>query len=345
MTEINPPAFLQNRTDHSAAIDRGAFSALAESCVLTSSDFSVSQRAAGANMSVDVNNGGTAFIEGTEATNQGYYSCLGDASAVNLTIGASSPSLSRIDIVVAQVEDSFYSGSTDAWSLAVVAGTPASSPVAPSAPDNSIVLAEVLIGVSVTSIVDANITDKRVIAHGGLYSGPYSCTSTTRPDNPWYGMHIIETDTDKEYVWKNAWEFMPSAVSAGYLLTQTGEVSPTSDLTLTTSETDVSGASINFTTTRANAKYEAILCCEFHVQTTSAGNTASGKIYVDGSSAGNPAFLNLDSITRLMSVAVARGTLASTGSHTFKIRGYKVSSGGSALIRSYSTLAVKIWED
>jgi len=44
----------------------------------------------------------------------------------------------------------------------VVTGTAAASPVAPATPANSIALAQVLVGTSVTSILNANITDVRV---------------------------------------------------------------------------------------------------------------------------------------------------------------------------------------
>lgn len=112
------------------------------------------------NMSVNVA-AGEALVNGTQnTTSQGAYHCLNDAT-VNLTIAASDPTNPRIDIVVAQVQDAAYSGGTNAWSLAVVTGTPAPSPSPPATPNNAIVLAQVAVAANATSITSGNITDTR----------------------------------------------------------------------------------------------------------------------------------------------------------------------------------------
>jgi hypothetical protein len=194
------------------------------------------------NMSVNVGSGITT-VRGTESNTQGSYYCFNNAT-VNLAIGASDPSLNRIDIVVAKVQDAFYSGGTNAWSLAVVAGTPAASPSAPTAPNNALILAQVAINAGVSSITNANITDKRTFmsAVGGTYLmsstnrpsgsglayegllgyeldtdrvmkyngtnwhnvGIHVCTSSTRPAGPFAGMEIYETDTNLKYFWNGS---------------------------------------------------------------------------------------------------------------------------------------------
>jgi hypothetical protein len=60
------------------------------------------------------------------------------------------------------VRDAFYSGANNDVIFQVIAGTPASSPVVPTLPDNSISLAEVLVGAAVTQINSGDITDTRV---------------------------------------------------------------------------------------------------------------------------------------------------------------------------------------
>src|SRR5882757_7310871 len=81
------------------------------------------------NMSVNVG-AGVAFIEGTEGANQGMY-VVRASTVTNLTIStAPGAGLNRIDLIVAKVQDSVYSGATDSWSLAVVTGTAAASPAA-----------------------------------------------------------------------------------------------------------------------------------------------------------------------------------------------------------------------
>ena len=103
---------------------------------------------------------GERSLAGTETSTQGTY--YGTANTTtNLAITAAPGSNSRIDIVVAQVEDTFYSGATDAFSLAVVDGVVDASPVAPATPDNAIKLAEITVTNGDSSVVNANISDTR----------------------------------------------------------------------------------------------------------------------------------------------------------------------------------------
>ena len=164
MAELQDPAYLQEGCI-TAQGDRQVLASMVctEGVALGSSaggDLEVTQRAAGANMSVDVASG-NAFIQGTDAAWQGMYHVSNDA-AENLTITAADPTDDRIDLIVATVRDSTYAGANDDWLLQVVTGTPSPAPAPPSLPDNSLVLAEVLVGAGVTSIVDADITDERV---------------------------------------------------------------------------------------------------------------------------------------------------------------------------------------
>ena len=167
MTEQNPATFIQGGTHPAEGLRRMTASLLKDGeGVVGVSDLVVSERASGANMSVDVA-AGRIWIKGTEATFQGTYHAENRAT-VNLTIGTSDATHPRIDLVVAKVEDASYSGATNAWSLAVVEGTPAASPSAPAAPANSFTLAQVSVAALASSVVDANITDTRTAY--GLFS-------------------------------------------------------------------------------------------------------------------------------------------------------------------------------
>jgi hypothetical protein len=114
------------------------------------------------NMSVDVAAGG-GFIRNTDSADGGVYHVYNDA-AVNLVVTAADPSDPRNDLVVVQVRDSEYSGSDDDVVFAVVAGTPAGSPADPAVPDNSLVLARVVVAAGVSSITDAAITNVAGVA-------------------------------------------------------------------------------------------------------------------------------------------------------------------------------------
>jgi hypothetical protein len=231
MSEVNPPGFLQNAGSvHTAEILRE------NSNVLTGGGWtSASQHARGGinpalglaysvlqngspNMSVNVGSG-HALVSGTETAKQSIYSCFNDGT-VNKTITASDPSLPRIDIVVLKVQDTFYSGVTNAWSIAVVTGVAASSPAVPAAPANSITIGQIAVGAGVTTIVNANITDTRpfLAAVGGI-TPVKSQTERDALQGNYAGMAVWRQDTtpDRLEIWDGStWsQLVPTpAVSA-----------------------------------------------------------------------------------------------------------------------------------
>jgi hypothetical protein len=146
---------------------------------------------------------GVVFVPGTEVAAQGVYFCENDAT-VNLSIAtAPGTGLNRIDLVVARVQDSFYSGGTNAWSLFVVTGTAAASPSAPTPPSNAVILAQIFVGANVTSITTGNITDTRY-PYAAALGGISVARSTARPANPSQYETIIETDTGHMNQWNGA---------------------------------------------------------------------------------------------------------------------------------------------
>lgn len=93
-------------------------------------------------------------------TGQGPYMCV-NSLLRTVALDASNPSLPRIDLIVAQVTDVAIGDGSSAVVLKAVAGTPAASPVPMSPPVGSIPLAQVLVGANVSTILLANITDRR----------------------------------------------------------------------------------------------------------------------------------------------------------------------------------------
>jgi hypothetical protein len=194
-TLINPAAgfatyALQARTDAAGADvddvtgeDLRLMASLFEAGVVGADSFRVTQRGAGANMSVDVGSGAAAsdlaVVEGTVAGQGNYVVRLGDA-VTNVPLNASNVSNPRIDQIFLVVQDDQYDSSDRVLArLAYRDGTPASSPVAPG-PDGAwdayLLLANVLVGAGVTSVTNANITDQRTgasapahaVSHGRL---------------------------------------------------------------------------------------------------------------------------------------------------------------------------------
>lgn len=157
-----PPSWLQNGT-HPADNDRLTVtnSLWGSAGVADYASMKVSQSAT-PGMSVQIS-AGHAIIPGTQVANQGFYVAYNDAAAT-VAIATADPSLPRIDRICVVVQDSFYSGANNQVIYQAVTGTPASVPVAPSAPNNALTLALVAVAAGTTSIVDANITDSRIQA-------------------------------------------------------------------------------------------------------------------------------------------------------------------------------------
>lgn len=97
---------------------------------------------------------GTGYFYGSGSNANVMYEFYSDATET-VTIGASGIQ-ARIDIICLKVD-----ASTGVASIVAVAGTPSGSPAVPATPASHYKLAEVAVGASVTSITNANITDRR----------------------------------------------------------------------------------------------------------------------------------------------------------------------------------------
>lgn len=132
-------------------------------------DFLVTQRGAGANMSVDVSVG-TALVQNASWAansnlNTKYWRVVNDAT-INAVVTANASGNPRIDIVCILIDTSATpdGDASNVASIVVTAGTPAASPSAPATPSNSYKLAEIAVANGASSITTTNLTDKRVAA-------------------------------------------------------------------------------------------------------------------------------------------------------------------------------------
>lgn len=159
MAELNPPSWLRDGC-HTAEGDRQIISAIVcQEGVSDTLDGSllVTDGAAGLQVSVAA---GHAFVQGDSVSDQGMYVVYNDAAEV-LTHSTANPTNPRIDLVIARVYDSQYTGSQDEWALEIVAGTPAASPSAPALPDSAIELARVTVLAGATTLSSSDIEDTR----------------------------------------------------------------------------------------------------------------------------------------------------------------------------------------
>ena len=159
MTLLTPPNWLQAGS-YPAQYDRLNQQALYSTTgIIGQNSLEVTPNSP-AGMSVRVASGWAAVV-GTTTTDMGVYTLYNDATAT-LTITTADPTDDRIDLVCATVRDAYYSGAFNDVIFQVIAGTPSATPVVPTLPDNSISLAEVLVGAAVTQINSGDITDTRV---------------------------------------------------------------------------------------------------------------------------------------------------------------------------------------
>lgn len=161
---LQTPVWLQNGT-YPARIDRIFADVLFGEGVMAVSagDLRVTQRGAGANVSVDIA-GGRACITGDDTADQGNYLVRNDAT-VNLVMPAAPGANKRIDVVFVRVNDPAAGGPAgDNATFGYVSGVVAAAPVAPATPTSAIALAQVLRTAGDVSITNAMITDVRAQA-------------------------------------------------------------------------------------------------------------------------------------------------------------------------------------
>ena len=139
--------------------------------VVGPTDYKVSQRAAGANLSVDVA-AGDAWVNLDTGTRQGYYLQTNDGT-VNVAIAAAHATLPRVDQVILQINDSNVpAGSGNLPELKVLTGTPTAGATldnrlgAAALGNDRIRLADVHVPATDTTIADAQIRDRRPWARG-----------------------------------------------------------------------------------------------------------------------------------------------------------------------------------
>lgn len=189
---LKTPEYLQTKT-YSAVRDRLVLQhgGQIQAGVWDANDFKVVQRAAGANMQVDIG-AGFALVPANDPGNQGLYHVENDAAVLGaVTFSAAHATLPRIDQVYVQVDDTTSGGDVDDIpQFGIATGTPTSGATldnrtgaVSTLPTGALRLADVLVGAGVTSITNANIRDRRPWARGAHYSavetaGDYSATTT-----------------------------------------------------------------------------------------------------------------------------------------------------------------------
>lgn len=175
------------------AIDDRAFWGIGlQEGAVGSGDFMVTERGAGANMTVDVAcNTGHVVVQGDTVTNQGLYVVRPHTAVANLDIATAHATLPRVDSVVVQVDDDEHdNGGNTRARVMVLTGTATSGATldnrtgAASLPASAMLLADVLVPATDTSISNSQIRDRRKWARGAYVriqrtGGSYAVTATS----------------------------------------------------------------------------------------------------------------------------------------------------------------------
>lgn len=165
--------------------------------VLSAGSYEVTQRGAGANMSVDIaaTTGDGALVAGSAVTGQGLYLVAAHSAVINETITAAHATLPRVDRVVLEIKDNQHDSSgSNLAQVRVIAGTATGGATldnltgAASVPSSALLLADVHIPATDTTIGNTQIRDRRPWANGAYFAvsgaggGTYTTTSSSDTD-------------------------------------------------------------------------------------------------------------------------------------------------------------------
>lgn len=142
--------------------------------VVDGTAYMVVQRAAGANLSVDIGaNVGFACVQGDSVTGQALYTIAPHSAVINEVIATADATNPRIDQVILEALDTTHDASgLNIARTRVLTGTPTSGATlanrtgAAALPSNALRLADVLVPAADTTIDNTQIRDRRAFARG-----------------------------------------------------------------------------------------------------------------------------------------------------------------------------------
>ena len=180
------PLFTQQGTGASpgyAAVDlrRHISAASLQEGVYAATDFEVVQRAAGANLSVDIGGamaagGSFALVQGDTVNGQGLYIVAAHSATINEAIAAADATNPRVDQVILEIQDNVHDASGGNLArVRVLTGTPTVGATldnrtgAAALPGSALLLADVHVPALDTTISNSQIRDRRKWARGAHF--------------------------------------------------------------------------------------------------------------------------------------------------------------------------------
>lgn len=206
--------------------------------LFASGDFAVSQRGAGAAMSVDIAQG-RAMVDPQQATHQGLYvvrRTTGTAYNTNADGGytwtASDPSNPRIDLLCIEVKDTDMDASgTTGWRFRVVDGTPNAGATHqlittywPAVPTGCVPIAAIRVPAAATTLTTANITSLNPICGARPAANPITTNETTtsssftRLATPDFVFAYVPANSRVRWCYKSQWKISVASGTQGAAL-------------------------------------------------------------------------------------------------------------------------------
>jgi hypothetical protein len=312
------------------------------------SGLAVSERGAGANMSVDVSVG-SAIVEGANTDQGKYLAKIAGATSFNVPLDAADVSNPRIDELYVVVQDDGYDSSGNVVPrLAVRDGTPASSPSAPG-PDGAwdayLLLATVAVAANETQIEDADITDDRVFAAaaaGTVQTASIADDAVTTAKildlNVTAGKLAANSVTTAKILDANVTQAkLDGTITGAFLLSAGDSGSPSITTIKSTMESVAFTIPGGWNTWTCMAWYSGL------VSVVGSVSSYTLNIHVDGVEGPNSAYnFTPDGNSMPISLVHHRTGITATGSVPVIVAGVKVGAGSATLIAaSLTTIAIR----
>jgi hypothetical protein len=183
---------------YDAIDDRRFWSVGLQEGAISAGSYEVTQRAAGANLTVDVaaSTGDGALVQGDSVTGQGLYRVAPHTAAINVDIAAANATNPRVDIVILEVKDDAHDvGGLNVARVRVISGTATSGATlenrtgAAALPSSAMLLADVLVPATDTTISNSQIRDRRSWARGGFARLTYTAGALTTTSATYATVH------------------------------------------------------------------------------------------------------------------------------------------------------------
>ena len=283
----------------------------------------------GTGMTVTVQPGSFVVAVSSNPIDGAYVSTL--ASQATLTVQTADPSNPRIDIIVANVVDN--GNSTSFGEVQIITGVAAASPAAPSAPSNSITLAQLSVPAGTSTITSGLLTDQRpftgpkgsvLVAPKGSVTGYLGQLAYDKTSGSFYHNNNLGGSTQMHVL-----PWAPVEISQTFNFNWTGAESTV--LSGSFSADGYTDVQIQFkwpgVSSNVGSGSRFTVLFRLYIDSTQVDSFYTNDGYADGAAHGGGSWSYFTSSTT--------GDTSSAGSHTFRVSAQNMAGTGSTTVYGY----------